>query len=362
MTVVSCARPGILARVWAEALAAARRPALTDNVDPERFPAGMPVLTPAQSTERREHLAEHSAEWQWLNDRLDPGSQQLLFKRLVFYVLGHVRARIGPSPDQLRELLRTADEQLVTARDVTPLAYAGSPSSHLFDLRPLGFPVTLESYMLGVQGTFQLQQYRCPTHAAARPKLGDIAIDAGGCFGETALWLANAVGVNGRVVTLEFELANLVLLRANLARNPSLASRITLVEGALWSRGGGGLQIAMSGPAATVSAGDVPVADAAAGPVARSVALDDLVADGVIDRVDFVKFDIEGAEPMALVGATRVLERFRPRLALAGYHDIDHLWQLPRFLTSLELGYRFGLGHFTIHDEETVLYGWVPVD
>jgi FkbM family methyltransferase len=362
MTVASSELPPILTRVWAETLAATRRPPLTDNVDPERFPGGMPVLAPGQSTERREHLAQHGAEWQWLNDSLDPGSRQLLFDRLVFYLLGHVHARIGPSPDQLRDLLRSAHERLVTARDVTSLRYAGSPNSHLFDLRPLGFPAVLESYMLGIQGTFQLQQYRCPTYVAARPRFGDIAIDAGGCFGETALWLAHAVGGKGRVLTLEFDVENLVLLRANLERNPSLASRITLLEAALWSRSGCSLQIAMGGPAATVSASDVPAGDTAGAPVARSIALDDLIADGVIDRVDFVKLDIEGAEPMALVGAVRVLERFRPRLALAAYHDIDHLWQLPRFLARLQLGYRFSMGHFTIHDEETVLYGWVPAD
>ena len=350
----------IVERVCAETLVAARRPPLNDNVDPERFPDGMPILTPAQSTARREHLAEHGAEWQWLSDRLDPASRQLLFDRLVFYVLGHAHARIGPSLGELRRLLRTAYEQLVTAHDVTPLRYAGSPNSHLFDLRPLGFPVALESYMLGIQGTFQLQQYRCPMHAAARPRPGDVAIDAGGCFGETALWLADVVGAEGRVLTCEFDADNLVLLRANLDRNPSLAGRITLLEGAVWSRTGCSLQIAMGGPAATVSASDVPTGAATGAAVARSIALDDLVADRVIDRVDFVKLDIEGAEPAALVGAVQVLEHFRPRLALAAYHDIDHLWQLPRFLTSLRLGYRFSLGHFTMHDEETVVYGWVP--
>ncbi len=350
----------LLSRVGDETLAATRRPPLADNVDPERFPGGMPVLTPSQSTARRQHLAEHGADWQWLCDRLDPGSRQLLFERLMFYVLGSAHARIGPSPDELRDLLRIANEQLVIDRDVTPLRYAGGPNSHRFDLQPLGFPVVLESYMLGVQGTFQLQQYRCPTHAAARPMPDDVAIDAGGCFGETALWLAHAVGVTGRVVTLEFDVENLVLLRANLERNPSLASRITLLEAALWSRGGCALPIEMGGPAATVSSGDVPLGDGAGVSVARSIALDDLVDDGVIDRVDFVKMDIEGAEPMALMGAVRVLERFRPRLALATYHDIDHLWQLPRYLAGLELGYRFSIGHFTMHDEETVLYGWVP--
>jgi FkbM family methyltransferase len=345
----------LLERVRAGALAAARRPPLTDNVDPERFPEGMPVLTPEQSIARREHLAEHADQWQWLQDHLEPECRPLLLERLAFHVLGHMGARIGPSPHEVRSLLAAAEEQLVSARDVTPLRYAGSPASHRFDLRPLGVPATIESYMLGIQGTFQLQQYRSPTHPAAWPTPGDVAIDAGGCFGETALWLAHIVGPTGRVVTLEFAAENLVILRANLDRNPALAGRIDLVERALWDRTGDSLQIARGGPATTVCASDAPAAGSR--PV-RSVCLDDLVADAVVDRVDFVKMDIEGAEPAALSGAVRTLERFRPRLALAVYHDIDHLWQLPRFLAGRGLGYRFALGHFTMHDEETVLYAW----
>ena len=59
-------------------------------------------------------------------------------------------------------------------------------------------------------------------------------------------------------------------------------------------------------------------------------------------------------------GAARTLTTYRPRLALAVYHEIDHLWQLARSLDGLDLGYRFALGHFTAHEEETVLYAWVP--
>ena len=167
----------VLARVWAETLAAARRPPLTDNVDPERFPDGMPVLTPAQSTERREHLAEHGADWQWLNDRLDPGSRQLLFERLVFYVLGHAHARIGPSPDHLRELLRTADERLVTARDVTPLRLCGQ--SEQPPARPAPARVSDHAGELHARraGHFQLG-HPGPTHAGPGPSSG-FAIDAG---------------------------------------------------------------------------------------------------------------------------------------------------------------------------------------
>ncbi len=89
------------------------------------------------------------------------------------------------------------------------------------------------------------------------------------------------------------------------------------------------------------------------------ICLDDLVAEAELDRVDFLKMDIEGAEPAALRGARTTLERWRPKLARAAYHAIDHLWQLPWFVSELDLGYQFALGHFTMHAEETVVYGWV---
>src|SRR5207244_3005878 len=41
------------------------------------------------------------------------------------------------------------------------------------------------------------------------------------------------------------------------------------------------------------------------------VALDDWVEDRGLDRVDLVKLDIEGAEPSALRGARRTIERCR---------------------------------------------------
>jgi hypothetical protein len=66
--------------------------------------------------------------------------------------------------------------------------------------------------------------------------------------------------------------------------------------------------------------------------------------------------DIEGAELKALRGAEAVLRRFRPRLAIAAYHRSDDLAALPDYLDDLDVGYRFGLGHSTMHREETVLF------
>jgi FkbM family methyltransferase len=187
-----------------------------------------------------------------------------------------------------------------------------------------------------------------------------VAIDAGGCFGETALWLAHVVGPGGHVQTLEFAPANLGILYANLARNPELGSRVAVTEAALWERRAE-LRVDRGGPASMVSA--PPTGAGPAAPEtdsAAAIALDDLVLDAGLARVDFLKMDIEGAEPAAVAGAAGTLERWRPKLALAAYHDIDHLWQLPWALAEAGLGYRFALGHFTMHAEETVIYGWVP--
>jgi hypothetical protein len=53
------------------------------------------------------------------------------------------------------------------------------------------------------------------------------------------------------------------------------------------------------------------------------------------------------------------LKRFKPKLAIALYHKPEDFWTIPDFLQSLDLGYRFYLGHYTIFEYETVLYAIV---
>ena len=57
--------------------------------------------------------------------------------------------------------------------------------------------------------------------------------------------------------------------------------------------------------------------------------IDALVAELHLPRVDFIKMDIEGAEPRALKGARKTLKRFRPRLAISSYHAPDHPVLIP---------------------------------
>ena len=84
--------------------------------------------------------------------------------------------------------------------------------------------------------------------------------------------------------------------------------------------------------------------------------IDDFVSEQSIKKIDFIKMDIEGSEPNALKGAEGTIRKHRPKLAIAIYHDLRHFASIPNWIDGLGLGYRFYVGHFTIHAAETVLF------
>jgi len=71
---------------------------------------------------------------------------------------------------------------------------------------------------------------------------------------------------------------------------------------------------------------------------------------------NMIKFDIEGAEPEALVGARDLIRRARPILAVAIYHQPDHLWQIPFLIEAWKLGYSFFLRYHQMGGNDLVVY------
>lgn len=55
----------------------------------------------------------------------------------------------------------------------------------------------------------------------------------------------------------------------------------------------------------------------------KTITIDKFVEENKIDRVDFIKADIEGAERLMLMGAKNVLKEFKPKLAICSYHLPD---------------------------------------
>lgn len=103
------------------------------------------------------------------------------------------------------------------------------------------------------------------------------------------------------------------------------------------------------------------VADGGCDPVCKqieAVCIDDFVANENIDKVDFIKLDIEGAEPNAIRGAEKTIRSHRPQLAVCIYHRLEHYYEIPLLLSEYIEDYIFRVGHYSPFHvfSETVLY------
>jgi len=87
--------------------------------------------------------------------------------------------------------------------------------------------------------------------------------------------------------------------------------------------------------------------------VIQCVAIDDALSGF---RPTYVKMDIEGAEPDALEGARKTIAATRPSLAIALYHQPQHLWEIPLMIANWDLGYRLEIRGHAYNSFETVLY------
>ena len=84
--------------------------------------------------------------------------------------------------------------------------------------------------------------------------------------------------------------------------------------------------------------------------------IDKMVAEGKIEKVDFISMDIEGAEIEAIKGAENTLKKFKPKLAISLYHRPSDFKTIAEYIKGLNLGYKFYFNHFTMHIEESVLF------
>jgi FkbM family methyltransferase len=244
-------------------------------------------------------------------------------------------------------------------RQATVVHLAGLPMEwqlHHYDLAQFGFPIQVIGPPLPVASTMLFSQYAYRDPAAnARPWPGDVALDVGGCWGETALWLAHMVGPEGHVHTFEPAPLNRKIMEANLKLNPPLAQRIFVCEEPLASTAGETVWIPdVVGASATV----VAAPDESRAMVElRTETVDDLVDTYRIPQVDFMKVDVEGADLGVLQGAARTIRAQQPRLAIACYHRPDDLVTIPDFIAGLGVRYRWYLQCSTMTDVDTVLFG-----
>lgn len=85
------------------------------------------------------------------------------------------------------------------------------------------------------------------------------------------------------------------------------------------------------------------------------VALDDVLPTF---GPNFIKLDIEGAEPSALRGAAEMIAACGPTLAVCVYHQPEHLWSIPMLIRKLRSDYRFKLRYHQFNGFDCVVYAF----
>jgi len=158
------------------------------------------------------------------------------------------------------------------------------------------------------QGIFHSHKYEEHVRQAARESLheGDVAVDVGANVGVLTFLAASIVGKAGRVLAVEPNPDNLQLLYRGIVHNrfsnvevlPHAASNARMV----FSLTGGTSNTHLIGAREPQDGGHF----------VQSIVLDDALGD--MPRLDFVKMDIEGHEPQAFEGFSRLIGRHRPVL------------------------------------------------
>lgn len=144
-------------------------------------------------------------------------------------------------------------------------------------------------------------------------KPGDIVVDAGAFTGDYTIYAAKKVGKKGKILAFEPDAKNRKILEKNI-KSEKLENIIIIPKG-LWDENTT-LFLNPSNLSSKLSKNKKY-------PSVQVVRLDDEVIKLKINKIDFIKMDIEGAEINAIKGCVNVIRKFKPRFAIASYHIVN---------------------------------------
>ena len=163
---------------------------------------------------------------------------------------------------------------------------------------------------------------------------GDVVFDVGSHLGAfTRFALQHGAGL---VVAFEPEPTNIACYKQTFEQELA-AGRVILVEAALWEASGT-LDFTTGQHS---GAGQVhPSTGDPSAQLVPATTIDETVARLNLDRLDFIKMDIEGSERYALRGGRESLGRFGPRLAICIYHRADDPEVVPQEVFAAQSAYQ----------------------
>ncbi len=172
-------------------------------------------------------------------------------------------------------------------------------------------------------------------------RAGDVVLDCGaniGVFTRTALDLGAS-----KVIAIEPAPENIECLRRNFPKEIA-AGTVVLVPKGVWHQED---ELTLNVDPANPAADSFVMTPKGSTPSEVKMPLttiDLLVEELGLTDVDFIKMDIEGAEPNAIDGSRQTLQRFKPRLSLSAYHAEDHPVVVPEKVNAARDDYAMRCG------------------
>ncbi len=175
----------------------------------------------------------------------------------------------------------------------------------------------------------------------------EVFIDCGGFDGDSALqFVKQCNGKYQDIIIFEPELSKKAAIEKNMGDN-----RYQLYSLGVWSKNTKLCFKALGTSSSHVSEGKE-------GYVIETAALDETVYDR---KPTYIKMDIEGAEQEALKGCRKIIQTYKPKLAVCIYHKPDDLYKIPIMIKEMNPEYKLYVRQYANAWFDTVLYA-VPSD
>ena len=282
----------------------------------------------------------------------DDASKKLLVKLIAFRILGYVKVKLPFNTksfwSDLKKLESIRNEDDFIELDFKPWKL------YYHDMKLYQSNIKLYFSTKGCYSSIVREHYKHQISDSSfiGVEKGDVVLDLGGCYGDTALYFAEHIGESGKVYSFEFIPGSIEIFERNMNLNPELKPVISIVDRPLWDKSDLEIYYQDSGGGSTVSFEKFQNNEGSK----KTTTIDDFISEQNIDKVDFIKTDIEGAEPFALNGALETIKRFKPKMAISIYHNMDDFLNIVHQIDKLNLGYKFYIGHASIYASETVLF------
>jgi len=152
----------------------------------------------------------------------------------------------------------------------------------------------------------------------------ETAIDAGAYNGDTVREMQTYISNIKKIYAIEPDKRNFKKLSKYVLEN-RLEEKVIPLNAGVWSKNSKGEFNSSANRNSSISS--------TVSFEARSDTIPLIAIDSVTDeKIDYIKYDVEGAELEALLGSFQVIEKHRPRLLISAYHRSSDLFSLVNYM------------------------------